>query len=185
MASKSATPTLNGIDIIFSNPSSDNSVDRLLVTGYYYKNPGSSTAELKPTGACIISYKSSILNVSCTGKMNITVKQVLNGKEYFGDNRVYVEFKEHGSSSYLRPHFIRIKGIYSNNSKETWVSVTGPNYSNLPLPQEVALKASVYSYDAKGEEVRSKMVKTLFVHPEMPEVMDWVFYNGANSSVLK
>lgn len=182
LADKNNSPTVGAIDIMFTNPNYDNDIDRLLITGYYYQNPGSPSATLKPTGACIINYKEHLVSTSCVGQMQLSgALSIPADKADYGNNRIRLTF----TNSATRSHFIRIKGIYSNDSKETWVSVTGPNYSNLPLPQEVVLKSVAYSYDAKGEIVQSKIVKTLFAHPEMPEVMDWVFYNGANSSVVK
>ncbi len=182
LAQKDQAPTVSAIDVIFTNQDADNHTDRYVITAYYYTNPGHSNSELKTTGSCVVSFEDTVTGSTCLGGITITTGlNIPSDRASYGDNRFRLTF----NNASTRPHFVRIKGLYSATDKVTWVSVTGVDYSDLPLIQEVVFKADVYGFDQTNEIVHSKLVKTVFVNASMPEVLDWVFYNGSNQSVAK
>ena len=179
LAKKDQNATASDIEIEFTDPTADNHQQRYLVTAYYYVHPNMPTRALRVAGSCTITFNQSSTSVSCLGDIHNSVLSVPDDKKDYGEKRVRLSFVNN------KPHFVRIKAIYSNINKYTWVSVTGKNYSDLPLEQMLVFDSHVYTTDANNETLHSHLVKTIVFNPQMPEIMDWVFFNGSNQSVVK
>ncbi len=178
LAKRGQTPTVNKVDLEFTMPNLTTKQDRFLITSYYYQGSGSNI-KLKVGGSCNVMFNRTNTDVTCLGNIAGAVLGVPSDKQNYGERRV--EFTFSGN----KPHFIRIKGIYSDTSKFAWISVTGANYSDLPLPQMIILDANVYTYGNNSEQLHSHLVKSIMINPQMPEVFDWVLFNGSNQSIVK
>ncbi len=180
LAKENQNPTVSDIDFEFTDPNPSSEQQKYLVTSYYYENPTSNNRVLKVAGSCTVTFTNNSTDVACLGNISGSILSVPADKTDFGTRRVRFTFP----TNYY-PHFVRIKGLYSDVNKFTWVSITGKDYSNLPLEQMVLFDSHVYTYDNNNEVIHSHLVKTILVNPQMPEVMDWVFFNGSNQSVVK
>jgi len=171
----------NGSIEIHTNPNIGG--DKILVSSYYYD---SSLNTLKIGGACVILYSNnanSISGSSCMGALqvsNLTAEE--SNIQTYGKLRVRISPMSSG-----RVSFYRVK-LLTKVEEPVYLSITGANYTDLPLVQEIVLTGIAYSDAAEADSsktVRATISRAIMAQPSFPEVFDWALFNGSDQSIVK
>jgi len=155
--------------------------DTLLATAYFYDS-GQNTIRVR--GSCVVNYSSngsSVDSTSCLGPLTATQLTPQNAHiDTYGAIRVRI--RPTGSNSVS---FYRLK-MLTNGSEPVYLSVTGPNYIDLPELQQVVLKGVAYSISSDASKaVNVTMSRSIMAQPSFPEVFDWALFNGSDQSIVK
>ena len=171
---RSTAVTPSSIELIFTPQVEDTLPDRLLVTGYYYNNG------LRVLGTCVITFtNTTITRGACLGPLSAVRLSIDNTRPEYGRLRIRIS-----ATGANRAHFYRIKLLASNVQESVNISVTGPGYGNLNKVQEILLQANVLSVEADNK-VSTKLIRAILMSRMMPEVFDWVLFNGSGGSIQK
>lgn len=168
-----------GSDSVIEIHSKANGNDILLVTSYFVNG-----GQLDVSGSCSIQYNStgtSVSYIECIGGVTATNVPVDPTKsDTYGSTRVRVQ-----TTASEGVNFYRIVSILKNPSQRIYLSVTGNNYSDLPILQQVVFGGVAYSTGDDNKRVKVERVRVLMAQPSMPEVFDWALFNGAPSPIVK
>jgi len=153
--------------------------DTLLVTGYYM-----SGSELKIAGACTIRYAtdaSSVSGATCLGNLVYRVysPSTEENAQKYGTTRVLVRPGGTQKISYYRVTYL------TKSNEPGYLSITGSNYADMPLEQQIVFKAIAYSVGDPAKRVKVAFSRSVMINPAVPEVFDWVLYNGSSASIVK
>ena len=176
------TNSANSLITVFADPNAGTPADVLLIMGYKYNASG----VLNVAGECVVNYTGSI---SCLGDLQNVSAGILNTSSNSNVDKDYGSryFKIKSNSGIT---FYRIKALLGNASSEIQVSATGDytgsgKPADLPVKQVYVFTAIVYSPGAKERQTYTELTRMVWVHPQMPEVFDWVLFNGSNQPIAK
>ena len=163
------------VEIMLTPNSEDTLHDRILVNAY-------SKNSMAPIGVCVISYRESgVSSITCLPDSNVggVVLPVDAEHTDYGRFRVRIVFKT------STPDYIRIKALTSNLDESVNISVTSKNYRDFQEAQEVIMIAAVSSANTSENKVKTKLIRAILMSRMMPEVFDWVLFNGSGGSIQK
>ncbi len=150
--------------------------DRLLVTAYTI-----GADRIRVTGSCVIAYTNdgkNVDNVDCTSGVNYQVLSVPDQDKAndYGYTRVRL------TASVVS--YYRIT-LLSKTTQPLYLSVTGSDYSDLPKLQQVVFKVITYSVGDPSKQVKVSVSRAVMANPAVPEVFDWVLFNGSSQPIVK
>jgi len=190
------------IIFIENNTSYDETVSKLLIKGFSRNN---STKELRPISECLVGITGNnsdcqpdilqVTSISCPTK--IPVRTVNNTTTDFPDNIanfdcVQVSVKATQTAQHAIDLY-RIRPILTKTSGGTEVpyvslSVTGKaaNSYLLPTYHMAMITAGVYSgTTASDQQVYQQRTRLVLLHKTVPEIADYVLYNGSDQPITK
>ena len=178
LSAPSAAPK-TGSDSVIEIHSRPNGNDILLVTSYFVNG-----GQLDTSGSCLIHYDptgGAVSYTECIGGVTATVIPVDPAKSNtYGLTRVRVQ-----TTASEGVNFYRIVSILKDPAQTIYLSVTGSNYSDLPVLQQLVFGGVAYSIGDENKRIKVERVRVLMAQPSMPEVFDWVLFNGAPSPIVK
>ncbi len=158
--------------------------DILLIMGFKYDT---ATGALGVSGECVADFGSAN-KVSCLGDLTVVgSSNIANTVDSVKNDYGRQVFQIRSTQPIT---FYRIKALTADATNVIPVSVSGPLDSNdlptdLPLKQVYVFTAIVYSTGSTKKQTYTELTRMVWVHPQMPEVFDWVLFNGSNQPISK
>ncbi len=182
--------TSRGIAIFTANGQTISGVsDELLVLAFKYDN----NVGLKAIGECAINYGTK--QVSCLGNLGVKSRynnKVVSTSDLLNDSvastygPTLVEIVPINND---KVSFFRVKALLANINSTFPVSITGEinngDIGELPEAQVIVMTAQVYSDNTGDRQTYTEYTRMIWLHPAMPEVFDWVLFNGSDNPIRK
>ena len=180
-----SVPASSSTVSIFTDPYENGIGDVLVLMAYRYDG----TNGLKVVGECVAKFRNTAENVSCLGDLT-----VVTGISDTATNVSADAAKTYGAKYFVvrsnsAVSFYRLKALLHAADAEIPVSVAGPisgsNPADLPEGQVQVFTAVVYTEGEDVKQTYTELTRMVWIHPQMPEVFDWVLFNGSNSPIEK